>query len=250
MTPPLSVSSRSSASRIFFRSHFATFGGSGLSPPLLAAKAPASATAKATAKSPAKAPTKSPPKPPARKPAAAGYAARADVRSFIDELVREHGFDRAALARVFAAARPQPKIIAAMQRPLLEPPKWHEYAPSFLSPARVAGGVAFWNAHAAELARAEAAFGVPPEVVVAILGVETFYGRNTGSHRALDALSTLAFDYPRRAAFFRGELKQFLLLARDLGTPPAALKGSFAGALGVQRVQISAARLAAAHKAR
>ena len=165
--------------------------------------------------------------------AAAGYAGRADVQSFIDELAREHGFDRAALARVFAAARPQPKIIAAMQRPLLEPPKWHEYAPSFLSPARVAGGVAFWNAHAAELARAEAAFGVPPEVVVAILGVETFYGRNTGSHRALDALSTLAFDYPRRAAFFRGELKQYLLLARDLDAPPATLKGSFAGALGV-----------------
>ena len=167
------------------------------------------------------------------KKAAAGYAGRADVQAFIEELVQENGFDRAALTRTFASARYQPKIVAAMQRPLLEPPKWYEYAPSFLSRARIDGGVAWWNGHAAELARAEATFGVPAEVVVAILGVETFYGVNTGRHRALDALSTLAFDYPRRAAFFRGELKQFLLLARDLGAPPATLKGSFAGALGV-----------------
>jgi membrane-bound lytic murein transglycosylase B len=164
---------------------------------------------------------------------AAGYAGRADVQAFVDELAREHGFDRKALLRLFAAARYQPKIVAAMQRPLLEPPKWYEYAPSFLSPARIGGGVAWWSAHAGELARAEEAYGVPAEIIVAIVGVETFYGRNTGGYRALDALSTLAFDYPRRAAFFRGELKQFLLLARDLGVPPATLKGSYAGALGL-----------------
>jgi membrane-bound lytic murein transglycosylase B len=167
------------------------------------------------------------------KAAPAGYAHRTEVKAFIDEMVRDHGFDRAALARLFAAARYQPKIVAAMQRPLLEPPKWYEYAPQFLSPARIDGGVAWWNSHAAELARVEETFGVPAEIVVAIVGVETFYGRNTGSHRALDALATLAFDYPRRAAFFRGELKQFLLLARDLGVSPLAPKGSFAGALGV-----------------
>ncbi len=134
---------------------------------------------------------------------------------------------------MFAAARYQPKIVAAMQRPLLEPPKWYAYAPQFLSPARIEGGVAWWNSHAAVLARAEETYGVPAEVITAIVGVETFYGRNTGSHRAIDALSTLAFDYPRRAAFFRGELKHFLLLARDLGVSPLAPKGSFAGALGV-----------------
>jgi membrane-bound lytic murein transglycosylase B len=171
-------------------------------------------------------------KAPAKK-AVAGYAGRPDVRAFIDELVQEHGFDRAALTRSFAAARYQPKIVAAMQRPLLAPPKWYEYAPSFLSRARIDGGVAWWNGHAAELERAETTYGVPAAVVVAILGVETTYGTNTGSHRALDALSTLAFDYPRRAAFFRGELKQFLLLARDLGVAPEMLKGSFAGALGL-----------------
>jgi len=186
-----------------------------------AAGAPQGATAKKSAAKHA----------PAKKQA--GYAARADVRAYVDEVVREYGFDRAALLRVFAAARYQPKIVAAMQRPLLEPPKWYEYAPPFLSQARIDGGVAYWNAHAAELARAESAFGVPAEVVVAIIGVETMYGANTGRHRVLDALTTLAFDYPRRAAFFRGELTHFLLLARDLGAPPTAIKGSFAGAMGV-----------------
>ncbi len=164
---------------------------------------------------------------------AATYAGRADVRAFIDEMVSEHGYDRATLARAFAAARFQPRIVEAMERPLVAPPKWYEYAPPFLSPQRVAAGVAYWNANSAELARAEERFGVPPEIVVAIIGVETFYGRNTGKHRALDALSTLAFDYPRRAAFFRGELKQFLLLARDQHVDPTLPKGSFAGALGV-----------------
>ena len=163
----------------------------------------------------------------------AGYAQRADVKAFIAELVAEQGFDRATLVRVFAAARYQPKIVAAMQRPLLEPPKWYEYAPRFLSPARIDGGVAYWKAHAAELARAESEFGVPAEIIVAIIGVETSYGRNTGTYRAIDALSTLAFDYPRRAEFFRGELKHFLLLTREQQISPLAPKGSFAGALGV-----------------
>ena len=132
-----------------------------------------------------------------------------------------------------------------MQRPLLEPPKWYEYAPSFLSRARIDGGVAYWNEHAAELARAEATFGVPAEVVVAIIGVETFYGRNTGVYRALDALTTLAFDYPRRAAFFRGELKQFLLLARDLGVSPLDAEGIVrrrAGRAAVHARQLSQLR--------
>jgi membrane-bound lytic murein transglycosylase B len=171
--------------------------------------------------------------PAAKGAAATGYAARPEVRQFIDEMAAEHGFDRAALAKAFAQAKFQPQIVAAMQRPLLEPPKWYEYARPFLAPPRVSGGVAFWSANEAALARAEATYGVPAEVVVAIIGVETFYGRNTGKHRALDALSTLSFDYPRRAAFFRGELKQFLLLARDLGVSPVLPKGSFAGALGV-----------------
>ena len=172
----------------------------------------------------------------ARPPAdtkAAGYAARKDVRAFIDEMTAEHGFDRAALARTLGEARYQRTIVAAMDRPLLEPPKWYSYARSFLAPERVAAGVRYWRAHQDDLARAEERYGVPAEIVVAILGVETYYGRTAGNYRVLDALATLAFDYPRRAAFFRGELKQFLLLARELGMSPLAAKGSFAGAMGV-----------------
>ncbi len=162
-----------------------------------------------------------------------GYVARADARVLMRELVAEHGFSRAELERVFRAARAQPRIIALMDRPLLVPPKWFEYAPPFLSPERVAAGVAYWRAHAALLGEAEARYGVPPEIIIGILGVETFYGRFTGKYRVLDALATLAFDYPRRAPFFRGELKEFLLLAREQQISPLVPTGSFAGAIGV-----------------
>jgi membrane-bound lytic murein transglycosylase B len=162
-----------------------------------------------------------------------GFASRSDVRGFIDEMAGEHGFRRGALRRIFSEVRVQASVVAAMQRPLLEPPKWYEYARPFLAAERVQGGVRWWSAHASELAQVEVRFGVPAEVIVAILGVETFYGRNLGRYRALDALATLAFDYPRRAAFFRGELREFLLLARELGVSPLVPKGSFAGALGV-----------------
>ena len=163
----------------------------------------------------------------------AGYAERDDVRAFIGEMASEYGFDRASLARVFRTVRYQPSIVAAMDRPLLEPPKWYTYSRPFLSSERVAGGVAYWNANSSALATAEERYGVPAEIIVAIIGVETFYGKVAGNYRVLDALSTLAFDYPRRAAFFRGELKQFLLLSRELAMPPQAAKGSFAGAMGV-----------------
>jgi membrane-bound lytic murein transglycosylase B len=166
-------------------------------------------------------------------PPAASYAARADVSAFIEQMAVENDFDRTALRRLFAQARYQKSIVAAMERPLTEPPKWYRYATNFLTPARIEAGAVYWDTYAKELARAEGEFGVPAEIIVAILGVETFYGRNIGSYRTLDALTTLAFDYPRRAPFFRGELKQFLLLARELDMPPLAAKGSYAGALGV-----------------
>jgi peptidoglycan lytic transglycosylase B len=171
-----------------------------------------------------------------------GYANRADVRAFIDEMATADKYDRATLRHVFGQARFQAKIVEAMDRPLVEPPKWFEYAPRFLSEARIAGGVAWWNANAAALARAEERYGVPAEIIVAIVGVESYYGRNTGSYRALDALSTLAFDYPRRATFFRGELRQFLLLAREQHVPPLEFKGSYAGALGLPQFMPSSYR--------
>jgi membrane-bound lytic murein transglycosylase B len=152
---------------------------------------------------------------------------------FIDQLVADHQLNRRQLLRWFAAAQFQPKIVTAMQRPILEPPKWFEYAPQFLSAERIDGGVAYFLGHEDDLARAEREYGVPPEIIVAIIGVETFYGRNVGSYRVFDALTTLAFDYPRRSAFFRGELKDFLLLMHEQGISPLAPKGSFAGAMGV-----------------
>jgi membrane-bound lytic murein transglycosylase B len=161
------------------------------------------------------------------------YAQRPDVRAFIAELVAAEGFDAYALRQLFAQARHQPKVVAAMSRPVLSPPQWYEYAPRFLDPAHIDAGVAFWREHSGALHRARDEFGVPPEVIVAIIGVETYYGRNTGSYSVFDALTTLAFDYPRRADFFRGQLKQFLLLTREQGISPLASKGSYAGAMGL-----------------
>jgi membrane-bound lytic murein transglycosylase B len=161
------------------------------------------------------------------------YDQRPETREFITELVTEHGFSRRDLTHLFAHARYQPRIVAAMSRPVLAPPKWYEYAPQFLSRERIEGGLEFWRANAATLARAQGEFGVPAEVIVAIIGVETFYGRNTGSYRVFDALTTLAFDYPRRSDYFRNELKQFLLLARDQKISPLLPKGSYAGAAGL-----------------
>jgi membrane-bound lytic murein transglycosylase B len=166
-------------------------------------------------------------------PASGDYAQRPEVRAFITELVADEGFEARTLRRLFAHARYQPKVIAAISRPVLSPPAWHEYAPRFLDPARVDAGVAFWHDHAVVLSRAEDELGVPPEVIVAIIGVETYYGRNTGSYPVFDALTTLAFDYPRRAEFFRSELKQFLLLAREQGLSPLVPRGSYAGAIGI-----------------
>ncbi|GIK87867.1 MAG: lytic murein transglycosylase B [Burkholderiales bacterium] len=163
----------------------------------------------------------------------AAYPARDEVRAFMAEMRDEHGFAAADLDRWLAAARFQPRIVELMNRPVMEPPKWHEYARPFLAPERIEAGLAFWSSHAQALARAQADTGVPAELIVAILGVETAYGRVTGSHRVIDALATLAFDYPRRSTFFRGELREFLLLAREQGFSPLAPRGSFAGAMGL-----------------
>ena len=162
-----------------------------------------------------------------------GYAQRPEVREFIAEFAGEQGFDTRALLRLFGHVQTQNSAIRAMSAPVTTPPKWFEYAPQFLSAERIAGGIAFRSAHRAALERAEREYGVPPEVVTAIIGVETFYGRNAGRYRVLDALTTLAFDYPRRADYFREELKQFLLLTRELKISPLWPRGSFAGAMGV-----------------
>ena len=162
-----------------------------------------------------------------------GYAQHPDVVAFIERMHREHGFSVSELKRLFAQARYQPQVISAMTRPIVAPPTYDDFAPRFLAPERIEAGAEFWRAHADALERASRNFGVPPEIIVAIIGVETFYGRNTGGYRVLDALTTLAFDYPRRADFFRGELEQFLLLTREQGVSPLVPKGSYAGAIGL-----------------
>jgi peptidoglycan lytic transglycosylase B len=167
------------------------------------------------------------------KPKAQDYAHRSDVRAFAAEVARESGLPKREVESWLGAAKFQPRIVALMDRPLLEPPKWFTYAPPFLSQERIDAGVRFWRDNDAALARAEAVYGVPPQIIVAIIGVETFYGRYTGGYRVIDALATLAFDYPRRAPFFRGELKEYVMLARDQGFSPLEPKGSFAGAMGV-----------------
>ena len=126
---------------------------------------------------------------------------RADVQAFIRRMSAQHGFNPARLQATFERARLQPSIVAAMSKPAESKP-WSGYRPIFMTAKRIDGGVAFWRANAAALARAEQVYGVPPEYVVAIIGVETQYGGNMGKYRVLEALATLAFDYPRRADYF------------------------------------------------
>jgi membrane-bound lytic murein transglycosylase B len=160
------------------------------------------------------------------------YGVSPAARAVVDELVVEEGFDREELMGVFAQAQRKNSILEAIARPAEKTKPWYEYREIFLNEKREQQGVEFFNQHRATLVRAEREFGVPAEIIVAILGVETYYGRVAGSYRVLDALSTLAFDYPRRSPFFTAELKHFLILTRDQGMDPTDLMGSYAGAMG------------------
>lgn len=158
---------------------------------------------------------------------------RPEVEAFIGEMVSKYNFSRDELESVMAHAQLQPKIIRAMSAPVTTPKPWYQYRPNFLNNQRINGGARFWQGNEEALKHAREIYGVPEEVVTAILGVETRYGASTGSYRVIDALTTLAFDYPRRADFFRGELENFLILTRDEKLDPLSLRGSFAGAMGI-----------------
>lgn len=161
-----------------------------------------------------------------------GYAAHPEARSFVDEMV-ELGFDKKQVQDALKQARRQESILKAMSRPAERRLTWGEYRKIFLGKKRINQGVEFWKKHQKTLERAEKTYGVPAEIIVAIIGVETRYGRNMGSYRVLDALATLGFDYPKRAKFFRGQLKEYLLMAKEEGiTDLTRLKGSYAGAMG------------------
>lgn len=156
---------------------------------------------------------------------------RADHAEFIDQMVDKHGFDRAELISLFAGMETRQDIIDAMMRPAEALP-WHRYRNIFLTEARTGGGVRFWNEHQDTIDRAAREYGVAPEIIVAIIGVESNYGSVHGRYRVVEALSTLGFDYPPRAAFFKSELEHFLLLAREEGIDPRIASGSYAGAMG------------------
>ncbi len=164
--------------------------------------------------------------------AAENYGVNPAARVMVDELVAQEGFNREALLQVFAQAQRKDSILEAIARPAEKTKPWYEYRAIFLNGTREAQGVEFFAKHRATLARAEREFGVPAEIIVAIIGVETSYGRSVGNYRVLDALATLAFDYPPRSPFFTSELKHYLMLTREQGMDATDVMGSYAGAMG------------------
>ncbi|MFO7550285.1 MAG: lytic murein transglycosylase B [Haliea sp.] len=166
-------------------------------------------------------------------PVAASYGDHEGARQLVEELVaEERGLDRERLLQVLAQAERQEAILEAISRPAERVKPWHEYRQIFLTRQREQEGLEFYATHRDTFARAEEEFGVPAEILLAIIGVETHYGRIAGSYRVLDALATLAFDYPRRAGFFSRELKSYLILTEEQQLDPLAMKGSYAGAMG------------------
>jgi membrane-bound lytic murein transglycosylase B len=163
------------------------------------------------------------------------------VPQFIDEMVAKHQMRRDELDAVFNRAQYKQAVIDAINRPATIKP-WLEYRAAFVNARRVKGGLEFWRKHTRSLRKAERLYGVPQEIIVAVIGVETLYGRNAGNFRTLDALTTLAFDYPRRAPFFRAELENYLLLAREQQFNLLAIQGSYAGALGIPQFMPSSYR--------
>jgi membrane-bound lytic murein transglycosylase B len=162
------------------------------------------------------------------------YSNRKEVKEFVSEMVKKHGFNRKELTRMLAQAQYQPAIVRAMD----QPPEsalgsWQAYRAIFIKPERVEAGAQFWNRNADALRRAAEEFGVSEDVIVGIIGVETTFGRNIGTYRVIDALATLAFDYPKRGAYFRVELEHYLVFSRDQGIDPLRVKGSYAGAIGI-----------------
>ncbi|MEO5343128.1 MAG: lytic murein transglycosylase B [Gammaproteobacteria bacterium SHHR-1] len=159
-------------------------------------------------------------------------ASGANLQAFIDQMHQQHGTPKQEVADLLAQAQHQQKIIDAMQRRAEKHKAWHEYRAIFMTDKRIQGGVQFWQDNAQLLQQAQREFGVPAQIIVAILGVETLYGTRTGDMRVLDALYTLAFNYPKRADFFHKELMQFILLAKEANFDPTQVTGSYAGAMG------------------
>jgi membrane-bound lytic murein transglycosylase B len=153
------------------------------------------------------------------------------LEPFIQRMVQKHNFEQHHLLQVLAQAKIQPSIIQAISRPAERKP-WYQYRPIFVNQQRIEGGVRFWQKNRASLLRAQQEYGVAPEIIVAIIGVETRYGNHQGRYRVIDALATLAFAYPPRSKFFTSELEHYLLMTREHRLDPLQLTGSYAGAMG------------------
>ena len=157
---------------------------------------------------------------------------RPDVAAYIQDISREHGLDAGMLRSTLAGAEVKQSILEAIARPAEKAKPWRDYRAIFITPERIAAGVQFWREHEARLTRVSQQTGVPPEMLAGIVGVETFFGQRAGKFRLVDALVTLAFDYPPRSKFFRAELTQLFLLAREEKVPVDTALGSYAGAMG------------------
>lgn len=178
-------------------------------------------------------------------PASQPEALPENMSAFIRTMSAKHGFDQPKLNALFRSVELQPRIIEAITRPAEAMP-WYKYRKIFMTDTRIEGGVKFMKDNAAALTATEQKYGVPPEIITAIIGVETSYGKNTGSYRVIDALSTLAFNYPKRSPFFTGELENFLLLCREEHIDPLQPTGSYAGAMGIPQFMPSSFRAYAA----
>lgn len=173
--------------------------------------------------------------------ATADYSARQVTQEFIERMVEKHDFSREELTELFESATKQEQILDLIARPAEAKP-WYQYRPIFLTDSRIEGGVQFWQKYAEILEKAEEIYGVPPEIIVAIIGVETRYGAHKGNFTVLSALSTLGFDYPPRSTFFLSELEQLLILSREEEISADELKGSYAGAMGIPQFIASSYR--------
>jgi len=184
--------------------------------------------------------------PPATPASAAdtGFSRDPEVLAFIAEMTEKHGFEADFLSRRFARLQVNESVLKAIRPPAVPELQrsWTRYRARFLTERRIDAGARFWQQNEAALKRANALFGVPEAVIVAIIGVETEYGRNTGKFGVMQALATLAFRYPPRAGFFRSELEHYLLLARENEFDPLLLKGSYAGAIGIPQFMPSSQR--------
>ena len=165
--------------------------------------------------------------------ASVNYAQRADVKQFIDEMVNQHQFDRAYLEQKFATAKRLDNVLESIAKPAEKELTWKQYRPIFVTSKRTTKGKVFMQQHRETLDRAEKEYGVPVEVITAIIGVESYYGKHTGKYTIFDSLTTLGFDYPKRSKFFKSELKQFLLLSKEENIDVDEMTGSYAGAMGM-----------------